>query len=92
MKVKCSKCGKEIVLSVPPSEWLLVESTERNMGTEHRYLQRCSETCPQCNSVVEVELNVWEYPEGVFNMQDIEIKGGKLIEDCYLGDFLDNEK
>lgn len=51
----------------------------------------CIMIAPKCNSCIAITLHVWEYPEGFFNMQDIEVDAGQLVNECDLGQFLFNE-
>lgn len=54
-----------------PSPLQQVEVQERNMGPERHYSARLEDSVPNSNQIWEIELELWEYPEGVFNTSDL---------------------
>ena len=44
--------------------------------------------CDKCDSEIEIEYQVWEYPDGAFNMDEVTITGGEEIS-RYAYDFID---
>ena len=72
-------------------DWDVVEADEREMGTESLYEAILYSDCTKCNNSIMITLHVWEYPEGFANMQDIEVDGGNLVNECDLGQFLFEE-
>ena len=92
IQIECD-CGEIITidLSEESLDWEVVESDEREMGTESLYEAVLYYDCPKCNGTLTITLHIWEYPEGFFNMQDIEVDGGHLVDECDLGQFLFNE-
>lgn len=45
-----------------------VEVRDRNMGRERHYSARLEGGVPNSNQFWEIELELWEYPPGAFNM------------------------
>lgn len=66
----------------------VVETEEREMGVEKCYEAEITETCDTCEEDVTVNLSVWEYPEGVFNHQEITVDNGEVIDECDLRPFV----
>ena len=67
--------------------WEVVETDEREMGVERLHEAVIEKSVGDNNVTVLITLRVWEYPEGFFNMQEIEVEGGELEEECDLGQF-----
>ena len=61
-------------------DWEVEGFSEREMGTEIEHTSYELVSCPQCDSDIEVELKVWEYPEGQYEAEDIECEEGKILE------------
>ena len=68
--------------------WEVVETDDREMGVERLHEAILEYNDKDTDEPIVITLHVWEYPEGVSNMEDIEIEGGELIHDCYLGQFV----
>lgn len=93
LKFKCSNCGKihqfdkeEIEL-----DFECVDSDERNMGIENHYEAIVDFEC-ECDNIIEVIFEIWEYPQGVHNYDDITISNGKLLQSFYFtNDFFEDE-
>lgn len=56
-----------------------VGSDERSMGTENHYQAENYFQC-ECNNGIIVTYEIWEYPIGTHNYDNIEIDGGTLIK------------
>ena len=69
--IKCSS-GHEIKKEISKDEldWEIVEADEREMGTEFLHEAELPIECEQCDEEFTVTLRIWEYPEGILNMQD----------------------
>lgn len=93
IEVKCN-CGNIIIIDLTKEDlsWEIVETDEREMGDERLHEAEFDEECEECGKTIHITLHVWEYPEGVENMHEIEVDGGTLIHGCDdLGSFvLDN--
>ena len=87
--IKCD-CGEtqSVDLDEYDLNWEIIEADEREMGTESLHEALFEFECKQCNEVISVKLYVWEYPEGIANMEDIQIDGGELVESCEFGDLV----
>lgn len=83
--IKCTS-GHEIEKEISKSElyWEIVEADEREMGTEFLHEAELSIVCEQCDEELTVTLRIWEYPEGILNMQDITVNEGEVVEECDL--------
>lgn len=74
LKLKCKDC-KEI-FSVQKDDfcfdWNETGWSESEMGTEtmHESIETC--TCPSCKKQIELSFQVFEYPRGTFECQEIE--------------------
>lgn len=62
----------------------VVETQERPMGTEKHHEANVTATCNICDEDINVTLEVWEYPEGAFNHQEITVDEGEVIDECDL--------
>lgn len=83
LKIKCSKCGHIISIKCSDLPFDVVETEEREMGTEKTHSVDYEFECPKCGNKISVKYDIWEYPEGVINDKNIDIKGGSLIQECY---------
>ena len=92
IQIECD-CGEIITIDLASEklDWEVVEADEREMGTERLHEAILYYDCPECNDSLMITLHVWEYPEGFDNMQDIDVKGGQMVIECDLGQFLFDE-
>ena len=83
--IKCPS-GHEIEKEISKDElyWEIVEADEREMGTEFLHEAELPIECEQCDEEFTVTLRIWEYPEGILNMQDITVDEGEVLEECDL--------
>ena len=77
-----------IDLSQESPDWELEEIDEREMGVERMYEAILEKEVDGHDQPLEITLRVWEYPEGVTNMQEIELSEGEVVEECDLGQFV----
>lgn len=86
LKLKCDACNSifEIDLDDYDLSWEVVESDERSMGTELHHQALVELECPKCEAAITITLDVWEYPIGVFNLDEIEADGAIVLEKCSL--------
>lgn len=68
--------------------WEIVETDEREMGVERLHEAILEKDVENEEKPLVITLSVWEYPEGFLNMQEIDVEGGELEEDCDLGPFV----
>ena len=78
----------DIDLSQENLDWDVVEIDEREMGVERLYEAALVKDVEGLDEPLEITFRVWEYPEGMVNMQEIELSKGDLIEECDLGQFV----
>ncbi len=92
IQIECD-CGAMFTIDLAEQslDWEVVEADEREMGTESLHEAILYTDCAECNNSIMITLHVWEYPEGFANMQDIEVEGGKIVDECDLGQFLFEE-
>jgi hypothetical protein len=57
-----------------------VGGSERSMGAENQYQSDESRHCSNCGNQVDIIFEIWEYPVGVHNCNDIEIDNGQIIQ------------
>lgn len=85
-KYACGKCGKLHMGESANLDFDCVGADERSMGSEYQHEASVIEEC-DCGQEIEIRFEVWEYPEGVFNMQQCECDGGRVTvepETCVL--------
>jgi len=79
---QCANCNRENV--VPFDELYLdfecIESSERSMGTENHYQAEDYVECYNCSGNANVTFDIWEYPIGAHNYDDINIDNGQIIQ------------
>lgn len=93
LSFKCNNCAK--IHKYKASNFNLdfdyVGGSERSMGTENQYVAEENFKC-NCGNDIDVKFEVWEYPLGVHNYDDINIEGAKLLESFYFTiDFYEDE-
>lgn len=88
--VRCGTCGELFDFDAGDMnfEWDGGVVDERGMGYEMEYESQESCFCPNCKKQIDLTLQVWEYPVGVFNTQNIEIEGGEIEEPIDLSDYI----
>lgn len=74
-KINCPYCGYEHEVDL--EDYVVDESSdEREMGTETEYTIECEEyECDNCEKKFGIQGSVWEYPEGAYNDNSIEVFG-----------------
>ena len=90
--IRCNNCGELFEFGVDQLcfEWEGgVEDPDRGMGEEYKYESQEICKCPYCDNPIDITLQVWEYPVGAFNMQNIEIVGGDIEEAIDLSEYID---
>ncbi len=91
LKFKCPICGH--IESVESSNAFFEEAEvhERSMGTEKCHTTKCIHTCSQCGEELELVYNIWEYPIGTRNTNELLICSSNvdIIEDWNI-DFITN--
>ena len=68
----CPYCNEQITIDLSDFEEI-TESKERQMGTELCHTINFEGECPLCNNAICISGDVWEYPEGVLNLNDTKI-------------------
>lgn len=67
IEYKCTKCGNVHYLSYNNLEREWIESYERGMGSETHWRLYSSLICEKCENNMEINIDIWEYPEGCLN-------------------------
>lgn len=75
----CSKCSKQHDFTSVDADFDFTSSDERPMGAENCYSWETEFNCDKCGNTIEIEYEVWEYPQGAFNMDEVKISGGTKI-------------
>ena len=73
--VECKKCGNVVDFPANEADFDLSGSDERQMGIENTYSWNSSYEC-ECKNEIEFDYEVWEYPVGAFNNDEVTITGG----------------
>ena len=81
--------GESLTINLADEDlyWGVVETDEREMGVERLREAVLEKEVEGQSEPLVITLRVWEYPEGFFNMQEIEVEGGDVEEECDLGQF-----
>lgn len=75
VNVKCCNSSCNHVEKFPLEEIAELEATvEREMGTESTYDVEFEYDCPMCKTELSVEGQVFEYPVGAINSEEIKVK------------------
>lgn len=78
--VRCDSCGE--LFEVYPDEfifdWENSYADDRGMGHEIEYESYETCECPNCGKQIDLTLQIWKYPMGFINNQNIEIDGGEI--------------
>jgi|JI71714BRNA_FD_contig_21_1307413_length_491_multi_8_in_0_out_0_1 hypothetical protein len=78
MKIKCNQCGETHVIPSEDADFGAKYGHERQMGQENGYVWNHSIAC-ECGNSININCEVWEYPEGALNNDNTTIQGGVLI-------------
>lgn len=91
--IHCDDCGE--LFSVDSGtfdfDWVGGVVDDRGMGYETEYEYEDSCFCPSCGKQIDLTFQVWEYPMGVFNYQNIEVDGGEIEEPLDLSNYISFE-
>lgn len=78
--IRCDSCGE--MFEVDPDDfnfdWENSYADDRGMGYEIEYESYETCECPNCDRQIDLTLQIWEYPIGFVNNQNIEIDGGEI--------------
>ena len=89
IKIKTSQGTiQPIPLQKENIDWELVETDEREMGIERLY-EYTEEHDDIDGEPITITLRVWEYPEGVFNDDEIEVDGAELVKSSSLSGLIE---
>lgn len=89
--VRCDTCGR--LFGVDPEDfnfdWEYSYADDYGLGYEIEYesIENCE--CPNCGRQIALTLQIWEYPMGFINNQNIEIDGGEIEFTIDLSPFFD---
>lgn len=79
---KCGNCHQKNI--VPMNELYLdfecVGGSERNMGEENQYQTEENLECSVCGNEINLLFEIWEYPVGAHNYDEISIDNGEVIQ------------
>ena len=91
--IRCNTCGELFELNAGDLcfDWEGGVVDDRGMGPEAEYESQEYCSCPNCGNQLDLTLQVWEYPMGAFNTQNIEINGGEIEESINLESYISFE-
>lgn len=83
-------CGEMGTIALAGEElyWEVIETDEREMGTERLHEAEFEVNCKKCDKAIGITLHVWEYPEGCVNMDEILVDDGTLVHGCDLSNLV----
>ncbi len=76
--IKCKQCGKGYTFNENDAEFDQISGSERQMGPESCYAWQHAFTC-DCGQEIEIDYQVWEYPMGAFNMDNVDLVGAEEV-------------
>ena len=76
-KYACSNCKTLHMGESGNLDFECVSANDRSMGAEYQHQATVTDECV-CGQEIEIRFEVWEYPVGVFNMQQAECDGGRV--------------
>lgn len=78
----CGKCNNETEVEFDELDLYFdcIESSERGMGAENHYQSETYVQCSNCHHETTLTLDIWEYPVGVHNYDEVEIDNGEIIQ------------
>ena len=81
LKFECDKCKKIHTYhkSFLCLNYECMGGSERGMGTENLYVADETFQC-ECENIILATFEIWEYPVGIHNYDNISIAGAKLLE------------
>lgn len=82
LKFRCDNCMNVTKYDKDEVEldFECVESHERGMGPENHYQAIDHLHCHSCGKDVVAEFNIWEYPVGATNYDEVELDGAELLD------------
>jgi hypothetical protein len=78
--VCCSNCNEKITYLAGQADFENSFGNERSMGTESGYLWEEDFNCSNCGKEISIRYEVWEYPVGALNHENLKIVGGETEE------------
>lgn len=85
--VVCDNCGVRTDFNSDEADFDAAGGSERPMGPENGYRWQMSFNC-DCESKIEFDYQVHEYPQGAFNHENVDISGAK-VANTFSYDFSD---
>ena len=79
---KCGNCHKRNIIPFEDLyiDFECIESSERGMGPENHYQSEDCIQCFNCGKEANLTFDIWEYPIGAHNYDDINIEDGEIIQ------------
>lgn len=85
IEIVCNECGNLFKCRFPSEQlvWEELDANERELGTERYYEAKFICNCTECNKQLVFTCQVWEYPEGKIDYQDIVCDNAQVVSDTY---------
>lgn len=77
LNINCQNCNNTNKILSEDSDFEVIGGGEGQMGVENQYSWESNFVCSHCDNEIQIEYEVWEYPEGSYNFEDLKIHGGK---------------
>ncbi|MBU5293136.1 hypothetical protein KQH90_03675 [Anaerosalibacter bizertensis] len=77
---KCCKCGQNNHVNIDENDldFEYSKNAEREMGTEYVYSSYNYLICDNCKKENELEVMIYEYSVGAYNMHTIKVNGKEV--------------
>jgi len=91
----CNNCNKQHDIDAQETNFDHTSTNENPQGAEYVYEWEYDFDCDgnnnTCGNHIEILYEVWEYPQGVFNMDDVKEEGAN-VQGRFTFDFIDEEE
>ena len=78
--IVCSKCRHKKIISNDNFEYDVDAVDERSMGPEFQHSWKLEEQeCEKCHKNFSLSIDMWEYPIGCINYQEVQIEGALFV-------------
>ena len=90
---QCRNCNKQNIIPFEDLyiDFECIESSDRGRGAENHYQSEDYIQCSNCGKETNLTFDIWEYPVGVHNYDEITMEDGEIFQSPdFVGYFWDN--
>ena len=82
LHITCTNCGHQNTFNCADLSFGEIEGTPRGMGDEIHHNAEIDFECGSCGEPLQGTYDVWEYPTGAKNHEEIEVSNGTVTQNC----------